>query len=64
MRFKSRKGDQGHGKRTRADMDRGLGFDVVFRVYGGAVALTLELMSCFRALPTTPPFSYIVVASP
>ena len=35
-----------------------------FRVYGGAVALMLELMSCFLAFPTTPPSPRIVVASP
>ena len=34
-----------------ADMDRGSRFESSFRVYGGAVALMLELMSYFSSLP-------------
>ena len=46
--------------RTRTEVH---GSKSSFRVYGGAVALMLELMSCFLAFPTTPPSPRIVVAS-
>ena len=42
------KGDQEHMGSIRVDTDRGLLFEVV--IYGGAVALMLDLMSCFSGL--------------
>ena len=46
--------------RTRSEVH---GSKSSFRVYGGAVALKLELMSCFLAFPTASPSPRIEVAS-